>query len=222
MDTNYQELFIKYCHEDNIQNIISIYNNIDITNIYITDNNEEYTIFEWLCIKSKLEIIEWLQNVIDYTNNKNIVNYQNAFIEVCLYNNIGIAKWLYNNKNNIVLNYNTSFIICSHKGNFDICKWLYSLNEKIDIDNIPFSYACAEGHIELLQWMYLLPNTINIHEDYEYIFINACYNGRLDICKWLYNLDPNNQIDVHINEDMPLNNAILSGNKELINWLQNI
>ena len=172
MDTNYQELFIKYCQEDDIQNIIKIYNNIDITNICITDNNEEYTIFEWLCIKSKLEIIEWLHNVIDYTNNKNIVNYQNAFIEVCLHNNLDIAKWLYNNKNNIVLNYNTSFIICSHKGNLDLCKWLYSLDRKIDIDNIPFSYACAEGHFELLKWMYLLPNTINIHEDYEYIFIN--------------------------------------------------
>jgi hypothetical protein len=104
-----------------------------------------------------------------------------------------------------------------------MCKWLYSLGERIDIDNIPFNYACAEGHFELLQWMYSLPNhNINIHNDYEESFIHACYKGRLDICKWLYSLDPNNQIDVHINSDMPIYNAKLSGNQELVDWLTSL
>ena len=122
-------------------------------------------------------MIKWLDTVLDYTDNKNIINYQNGFIDSCQKNKLSIAQWLYDNKKNIELNYNVSFIICSHLGNIEMCKWLYGLGENIEIDNIAFNYACVENHFELLKWMYYLPNNkINIHEDYEYPFIHACYN----------------------------------------------
>jgi hypothetical protein len=222
MMTN-EELIKKYCNDNDLNNMIKLHNNINITKNTITDNEEEYNVFEWLCINEKIDIIKWLNTMLDYNDNKNVINYQNGFIESCKKNKLNMSQWLYNNKKNIELNYNVSFIICAHLGNIEMCKWLYSLGEKIDIDNISFNYACVEGHIELLKWMYLLPNnTINIHEDYEYPFVSACYNGRLDICQWLYSLDQKNQIDIHVNNDMPMFNAKLSGNQELIDWLQNL
>ena len=60
---------------------------------------------------------------------------------------------------------------------------------------------------------------IDIHVENNYAFIYACYLGRLDICEWLYALS-NNTIDKRMDNYSPVKNARLSGNHELIKWLE--
>jgi hypothetical protein len=135
---------------------------------------------------------------------------------------------LYDNRRKYPLDFQTAFLVACLQGHFELIKWLYmNANHKIDLhinNETPFLYTLGEGHLEIAKWLYYMSivddKIIDIHADNDHAFIYGCYNGRIDICKWL-DLISNNKIDKHMQDDMPLKNAKLSGNKELIEWLEN-
>jgi len=220
--------FINACIDDIIDLAKEIYskNPVNINEIKHdteTDNLQgPYSLFECMCIKNHMEIVKWF---IELKVDKS--HYINGFISACQYNHLDLVEYLFDNKKDIKLDFQTAFIICCHVGNFEMVKWLHiNTTEPIDIhinNETPFLYAIVENHFETAKWLYYISITegklIDIHADNNYAFSYACYNGRLDICKWLY-LISNNTIDKRMNDDAPLKSARLSGNQELINWLQ--
>jgi ankyrin repeat protein len=217
------------CIDDNIKEAKEIYskNPININEIKhdteTCDIQGPYSLFECMCIKNHLEIVKWFIELgVDHSN------YINGFISACQYNHLELVEYLFDNKKDIKLDFQTAFIVCCYLGNFEIVKWLHiNTPEPIDIhinNETPFLYAIVENHFETAKWLYYISITegklIDIHADNNYAFIYACYNGRLDICKWLY-LISNNTINKRMNDDAPLKSARLSGNQELIDWLQN-
>jgi hypothetical protein len=224
---NQIQLFIDHCNNNDLQKAKEIYDpkiiNINtITYDTHTSNIQgPYNIFECMCIKNNLKIIKWFIELGIHS-----IYYNNGFISACQYNNIEIVKYLFDNKKEINLDFQASFIVCCYQGHFELLKWLYT-NTKIDLhvnNETPFLYAITEGHFEIAQWLYHTSiankKIIDIYAENNYAFIYSCNNGRLDICKWLY-LISNNTIDKHMDDDMPLKAAELSGNQELIEWLEN-
>ena len=220
---NQIQLFIDHCNNNDLQKAKEIYDpkiiNINtITYDTHTSNIQgPYNIFECMCIKNNLEIIKWFIEL-----NIDPVHYNNGFISACQYNNIEIVKYLFDNKKEINLDFQASFIVCCYQGHFELLKWLYT-NTKIDIhvnNETPFLYAITEGHFDIAQWLYHTSianeKIIDIHAENNYAFIYSCNIGRLDICKWLYLIS--NHI---INKNIGLESAKVSGNQELIKWLEN-
>ena len=235
MDTSIvQELivqeFILHCINNDIEKAKEFYQkNQPIININtikydtnVSDIQGPYSLFECMCIKNHIELVQWF---IELGTNPDF--YNNGFISACQYKNTDIVTYLFDNRNDIELDYQSAFIICCNEGYFELVKWLiYVSPNKIDIhihDETPFMYACSAGHIDIAKWLYHISiiddKMIDINADDNYAFIYSCYNGRLDMCKWLY-LVSNGKIDKSMNDNMPLKNAKLSGNQELIDWLQ--
>jgi len=221
--------FIHACIDDIIDLAKEIYckNPININDIkhdtVTSDIQGPYSLFECMCIKNHTDIVKWF---IELGTDSD--HYINGFISACQYNHLKLVEYLFDNKKDIKLDFQTAFIICCHLGNFEMVKWLHiNTPEPIDIhihNETPFLYAIAENHFETAKWLYYISITegklIDIYADNNYAFIYACYNGRLDICQWLY-LISNNTINKRMDDDAPLKSARLSGNQELIEWLQN-
>jgi ankyrin repeat protein len=220
---SFKQDFIDACIDDNIDLAKKIYNQNLIKINELTYDTETCSLFEYMCIQNHIKIIKWF---IELGTDSG--PYINGFISACQYNHLELVEYLFDNKKDIKLDFQTAFIICCHLGNFEIVKWLHiNTPEPIDIhinNETPFLYAIVENHFETAKWLYYISiidgKLIDIHADDNYAFIYACYNGRLDICQWLY-LISNNKIDKRMNDDTPLKSAILSGNQELISWLQN-
>lgn len=228
MNNEIVQEFIILCMNNELQKAKDIYDPkiININTItYDTQTSNiqgPYNIFECICIKNNLEIVKWFIELGIHAD-----HYNNGFISSCQYNNIEIAQYLNDHKKDIPLGFQTSFLVACYQGHFELLKWLFiNTDTKIDLhvnDETPFLYAIAEGHFEIAKWLYHISitddNIIDIHADNDYAFIYACNNGRLDICKWLY-LISNNTLDKHMQDNMPMKAAELSGNKELMLWLE--
>lgn len=229
MSLSFKQNFIYACIDDKIEEAKEIYNKNRINineikhDIESCDIQGPYSLFECMCIKNHIKIVKWF---IELGTDSS--PYINGFISACQYNHLELVEYLFDNRQDIKLDFQTAFIICCHLGNFEIVKWLHiNTPEPIDIhihNETPFLYAIVENHFETAKWLYYISiiegKLINIYADDNYAFIYACYNGRLDICQWLY-LISNNTIDKRMNDDAPLKSARLSGNQELIDWLQN-
>ena len=217
--------FIKYCINNEIDNAKEMYkvNNININDIeYDTKTSDiqgPYSLFECMCILDKIEVIKWFVEI--GTEDE---HYNNGFISACQYNNIEIVEYLFENKKEIKIDYNASFVVGCHLGHFKLVQWLYNIiPNEIDIHlegESPFLYAISSNNFEVAKWLYYISipadKLIDIHIDNNYAFISACSNGRLDICEWLY-LISNHTIPKNIG----LESAKVSGNQELIKWLEN-
>jgi ankyrin repeat protein len=218
--------FINYCISNELTKAKIIYEEktVDINKIIYDTNTSDiqgpYSLFECMCIKNHLDFVKWFIEL--GTENK---HYNDGFISACQYNNFEIVEYLYNNRKEIKLDYQVSFLVSCHLGHIELVKWLYSNQyEQIDIhyDNeTPFLYAIEQNHFELCKWLYHISIVndilIDIHVDNNLPFLYACYNGRLDICEWLYLISNHT-----INKNIGLNDAILNGNQELIEWLKKI
>jgi hypothetical protein len=226
MDDSIIDEFKTLCMNNNLEHAKELYNkNKDIININEITGDEQgiYNIFEIMCIKKHINIVEWFVEIGILSK-----HYNDGFVSACQYNNIDIAIYLNDNFNGIQLEYQTAFLICCFQGNFELIKWLYIIAaDVIDIhvcNETPFLYTITQNHFDIAKWIYHISigtdKIIDIYADDNYAFISACYNGRLDICQWLY-LISNNTIDKHMNNDKPLQNALLSGNQDLIVWLKN-
>ena len=66
-----------------------------------------------------------------------------------------------------------------------------------------FRYACSNGELETVKWLFLSGNEISspidIHADNECPFRLACSYGKLETAKWLFQLgnDISSPIDIH-------------------------
>ena len=219
--------FTQFCINNEIDKAKELYKSdsklININEIeYDTKTSDiqgPYNIFECMCILGHLDIVKWFLEIgIDE------IHYRNGFISACQYNHFHIVEYLFDNKKEIKLDYNASFAIMCHLGHNDLVSWLYNVaNEYIDIHlygESPFLYAIEGNHFELAKWLYYISiphdRIIDIHIDNDSAFLYACSNGRLDICKWLYLISNHT-----ILKSIGLVSAKLSGNQELVEWLEN-
>lgn len=62
-------------------------------------------------------------------------------------------------------------------GHIDIVKWLYYVSNI----HTGFAVACSAGHLNIAQWIYSYRTPI----DGKCAFLEACINGHLDVAKWL-------------------------------------
>jgi hypothetical protein len=76
-----------------------------------------------------------------------------------------------------------------------------------------FKYACMNGDIQEVKWVYSLGN-IDIHEDDDIIFCKVCQYGKLDIAKWIYSLG---DVNIHGN-----NNLAFDSQLYVISWLHSL
>ena len=227
MDSSIVQIFIHHCINNELESANKIFNenSIDINLLHHDTNTSDiqgpYSLFECMCIMNYLDFVKWFIKI-----GVNVDEINNGFISACQYNNKKIAEYISLKCDISILNMQTAFLVSCHVGNFEIVKWLcqiYNNNIDIHFDNeTAFIYAIEGQHFDLAKWLYHISigdkNIINIHVNDNFPFIISCYNGRLDICKWLF-LVSNSKIDKHMINDMPLKNAKLSGNQELINWL---
>ena len=217
--------FINYCISNELDKAKILYeeNTYDINKIIYDTNTSDiqgpYSLFECMCIKNHLDFVKWFIEL-----GVDDIHYNDGFISACQYNNFEIVEYLYDNRNEIKLDYEASFVVSCHLGHIELVKWLYSnQHEQIDIhsrNETPFLYAIEQSHFELCKWLYYISiphdKIINIHIDNDSAFLYACSNGRLDICKWLYLISNHT-----ILKSIGLVSAKLSGNQELVEWLEN-
>ena len=97
----------------------------------------------------------------------------------------------------------------------------YKLHIDISADNEhAFRYACYNGHLELVQWLYQIKPTIDISADNEHAFRGACENGHLNVAQWLYKIKPT--IHISARDEYAFRIACEYGHLELAQWLQTL
>jgi len=92
-----------------------------------------------------------------------------------------------------------NFILACQYNHLLVAKYLqskYSLNTYSD-NKYAFKYACRNGHLEVVKWLYYSgielnspypPKIGDIRVNNEYEFKYACRNGHLEVAEWLYHL----------------------------------
>lgn len=134
-------------------------------------------------------------------------------------------------KQNILEHYNYILNVACKYNNINIVNYLLSLNNNnIDISNnneIPFLIACENGNLELVKCIinnkiFILTSKYldsNIYIS-EHAFIIVCKNGFIDIADWLININPT--LNIHVNNDYPLQRACYSSHYNMVKWLLNL
>jgi pentatricopeptide repeat protein len=70
--------------------------------------------------------------------------------------------------------------------------------------NVAFYKCCANGHIEIMKWLYSLGSGVNkkvsidIHDEYDSAFRLSCRHGHIGIAKWIYSLG---DVNIHARHD---------------------
>jgi hypothetical protein len=112
-----------------------------------------------------------------------------------------------------------------YSGEFPILHWLYELRGGFPI---PIDWGHeneivdAIGHsLELAKWMYNL-NPIEFLGIRDYVFEVACCSGNLDLAQWLYNEAAVGKINLHFENNSPLQFAIQRGHMDLTQWLYSL
>jgi NAD-specific glutamate dehydrogenase len=83
-----------------------------------------------------------------------------------------------------------------------------------------FNIICFKQNLDVAKCMYLNYSTmIDIHSDYDEIFVEACLNNHLEIAKWLFSLEPNG-FNIHIDDNSIIGILCEMGiHLEMIQWL---
>ena len=79
-----------------------------------------------------------------------------------------------------------------------------------------FRLACANGHLEVAQWLYKINPSLKILAKNEYAFQMACNGGHLLVAQWLYQVKSTPNILAHFI------NACRNGHLEIVRWLYKI
>lgn len=178
--------------------------------------DKQCTPFIDACRYGHLEVVKWI-----HSQGVKISRYDyiKAFDYSCKYNRLVVAKWLtehsdfetyqsYVDKSGIVSS------ACQH-GSIEMLKWLISLGFNVRvISDTPFREACANGHLEIAQFLeqkYPIDRNAQFNE----AFRKACEYGHLEVAKWLASF-PDNEHDAL--DDEAFTNACESGNLELAKW----
>lgn len=147
----------------------------------------------------------YLVKLIIESNDKseqNISEHYNFILNIaCKYNHLNIVNYLLllNNDNIYISNNNDIlFLIACENGNLDMVKCI--VNNKIFILNS--KYLDSDIYIS------------------EHAFSIVCKNGFIHIADWLINVNPT--LNIHINNDYPLQRACYSGHYNMVKWLLNL
>jgi hypothetical protein len=141
--------------------------------------------FKLACVNGHLDICHYILEV-DALNSIDIKDDIILFYQACLYGNLEMAKWLYENQSNI--NIFEAFRCACSTGQINICKWLYNIDNTI-VKNPSFctlfKFVCNKGN-KIYEWLYEIGiNEISTTIMNE-IFSIACSNGYINVIKWLY------------------------------------
>ena len=81
--------------------------------------------------------------------------------------------------------------------------------------------CCHVGNLELLKWLHINSNTIDIHIHNETPFLYAIAEGKLEIAKWLYHISimDTKIIDIHADNDYAFIYACYLGRLDICKWL---
>ena len=152
-------------------------------NIY-TKLENDYALIE-SSIYGNLNIFKWLIEL--HPNSKTDFSDNILFNYACHYNNINIAKHLFDrdkpNTQNIIKSIEDT-ILCE---NTEMLEWLLSLtNISIDTVNELFENACSIGNLDIVKIIYNYYPTIKTKYNPVY---ESCGNGHFHIVKWLRDID---------------------------------
>lgn len=153
--------FSKSCRSGNLELVKWIYS---LLNGKVILNPNPETLFQYVCEKKdNIEIAKFLLELghnTDVGNREHISgnkidihgNKERAFRRACLFNNIKMAKWLYQvslnegNPIDIRVKKDYAFRKCNGFGNQQICRWLATLCDKYRVIVIPNDELCAVFH----------------------------------------------------------------------------
>ena len=195
------------------------YNMIDIifklTNNYNSYNNINLLLY--CVINNFFDILKYIY----YTKKYNDNNINFLFINTCLIGNVKIAKWIYNNFDNIdksIINTDNFLKLC-RTFNIDMIDWFYNLNTNIDLsyDNcyILKSFLTMNKY-NLVNWV-LYQNKVDLSIDNFIFYKICCFNDNLDLLKLLYSY--NNIIDFKIDYSYFFKTSSSSNNYYLFKWI---
>jgi hypothetical protein len=214
-----QQLFEKCCEYGNIEiakwllsefNYIKIYNDENI----IRDVKRNYPLI-LCCKKGKLDMAKWIYDY--YVDNKitDKINWKYLFEVACRTNQLVCAQWIYSLHDTIIGTCHYMFARCCHMGLFDVVKWMYSIDSGFNIRNI-FSQC---SHKNIIEWLLILDDSIDIHANRECVFIKICNTSDLETAKWFYSLDQIKKIDTHANNDDAFRTSMYYHKYETAKWL---
>ena len=183
-DEIFYDLFYELCFDGNLH--IAKW----LCDIYYKEYNE---LFRSCCNRGDIKLAKSLYELNDVDiydrDPSELYGVGNAFEYACLYNNLEIAKWLFDISDKAKLNiYSYIDIIFVRVGSNDLemLQWVYTLSEYDDtILRSAFMEACLGDKIDNAKWLYSL-GTINVHAHDDAAFVESCISGHLDVAKWLY------------------------------------
>ena len=219
-----EKLFGIICAPGNIEIgkwIYSVKNDIKITN----------DMFYESCWSGDMKFIEWIYSLNKNINvDKNIKRIDDIFTSLCYARNVDVMKWfyklIYDDGYKINIYMYSSEIMSELLRSDDlkakeIVKWLYSLDEDGYKKSIQDGNLFSELylHLECLQWLYSINNKINIHINYDDVFLRCCRDDRRDTVKWLYSLD-----EKYYNKILLQNGGNIKklSNTETKNWIESL
>lgn len=196
----------KKCLEKGSLEIVKSLNdkfNIDVEKENISSylDDETYSpkikILRWACMYGHLNIIEWLIDILDITEEEIRHDSGFCFRSAVGSGNIPLASYLKNkfnlNEGDARAANNNALVWASLYGNFDSMKWLI------------FEFNLTREDV--------------FSNDFE-VFINCCYGGFIDILKWLDSEYIITKEEASINNNEALKN-IVRHNKEMFVWFIN-
>ena len=180
---------IKAAENNNLDNMIWIYESIGDTDFYSDKKGPSYTgktikvcigkefhnvVVEWAVTHGNLSMLKWL-------NEKGCPWCEYTFAVAILYGSVHgsleVMEWLKLNDCPRAWNTDTFFVAARH-GNFSILKWLHE--NGCPWDEWTFTAATEHGQLEVLEWLKLKECPWDNHAMYV-----ACRNDDIEIIEWL-------------------------------------
>jgi hypothetical protein len=127
------------------------------------------------CASGSLEIVTWVVEMLEITNDDARWRDSIAFVLACKYGRTNVARW-----------FADTFKLTTN----DIRSGKHYYTYACVGDNWAFSEACSSGHTGIAIWLVdrfgLTP--ADTHARGNYAFYSACINGHLETAQWLYGM----------------------------------
>lgn len=118
------------------------------------------------------------------------------------------------------------FLISCYEDKKSLAEQLWNisiLNKNWRINNIKkvFTYACKNGNLNIVEWLYNLGTEILIDDK---SFMYACENGHQEIAEWLYKTssENGNKININAESECAFRQACRNGHFNIVKWLYNL
>lgn len=131
--------------------------------------------------------------------------------------NVELVSWLLQSFPNLMIDAG-AFNLAAHQGNIDIMNVLLGLKKQpIKFDQHFINTAASSGSVNFFEWLFqhtALLDAVPIQATIEI----AARSGHFELVKWLLNASDSNGWNLKVDHSL-LNQAALSGKKELVDWL---